>query len=148
MIISMAKFNDKIFADSNFFIALFNPQDSLHQKAFKVVQRLQKENPQLYISNFIFLEIVTVLTQRASRKVAVSFGSHLLEDGKLKIIHVDQRLNKMSWEIFKEIGRKNVSFVDSSILAVMRTEGINKLLTFDEQDFATLKRKYRFSFYA
>lgn len=138
---------DKLFIDSNFFIALFNPADTLNQKALTISQKLKKENPRLYISNFVFLEVVTVLAQRVSRKAAISLGNHLLKDKQLEIIHIDKRLNELSWEFFKKIKKKNVSFVDCSILAAMKAEGIKKLLTFDQGDFLSLKRKFRFSFY-
>lgn len=142
----MAK-NNQVFADSNFFIALFNPSDTLHAKAIAISQKLAKEKPKFYISNFVFLEIVTVLTQKVSRKAAITLGEHLIKDQQLKIIHINQRLNKLTWEIFKTLKRKNISFVDCSLLTVMRAEGIKKLLTFDKEDFTRLRKKYRFSFY-
>ena len=143
----MVKQGDLVFVDSNFFIALFNPSDSLYQEALKISQKIKKDNPLLYISNLIFLEIVTILAQRVSRKAATSLGNHLVKDKQLEIVHIDKQLNELTWEIFKSIRRKNVSFVDCSVLAVMKTEGIRHLLTFDKEDFASLKRKYRFSFY-
>lgn len=139
--------DSRIFVDSNFFIALFNPTDTLNQKALTISQKIKKENPQLYISNFVFLEVVTVLSQKVSRKTSVSLGNHLLRDKQLEIIHIDKQLHEMTWEIFQNIKKKNVSFVDCSILAVMKAEGIKKLLTFDQKDFLGLRRKYRFSFW-
>jgi len=64
----------------------------------------------------------------------------------LKALYKD--LQHKSWLIFQEIKRKNISFVDCSILTVMRYMGIKKLLTFDTADFAGLRRKYSFNFYA
>jgi len=146
MNICMAKDN-KVFVDSNFFIALFNPPDTLHQKAVAISRKIKKEKPRLYISNFIFLEVVTVLSQRVNRKTAITLGQHFLKDEQLKIINVNKQLNTFTWEIFKEIKKKNISFVDCSILAAMKTEGIKKLLTFDKKDFTSIKRNHRFSFY-
>lgn len=40
-----------------------------------------------------------------------------------------------------------MSFVDCSILTAMDAEGIDKLLTFDQEDFAPLRKKYRFSLF-
>ena len=142
----MAK-NDKVFVDSSFLIALFNPPDTFHPKAVAISRKTIKERPQLYISNFVFLETVTVLSQRVNRKTAVVLGQHLLKDQQAKIIHVNQKLNTLAWEIFKEIKKKNVSFIDCSTLAIMKVEGIKKLLTFDQKDFAPLRQKHRFSFY-
>jgi len=143
----MVKEDNQIFVDSNFFIALFNLTDSLHPKVLKISRGLKRENPRLYISNFIFLEIVTVLSQRVNRETAVLLGNYLLKDKQLEVIHIDKKLNEITWEIFKSINKKNCSFVDASILAVMKREGIKKLLTFDKEDFLSLKRKYRFNLY-
>lgn len=135
----MANQSEKILVDSNFFIALFNPPDTLHQEALKISHKFRKETPELYISNFIFLEIVTVLAQRIGRTAAISLGDHLLKDKQLRVIHIDRRLNELTWEVFKGIKKKNISFVDCSILALIKTEGIRKLLTFDREDFALLR---------
>lgn len=137
----------KIFADSNFFIGLFNPADSLHKKAINTVQRLDKTKVQVYFSNLIFSEVVTVLSQKTGKKVAVEAGEELLKPDKYSIVHVGEDLSVLTWDIFQGISKKNMSFVDCSSIAIMQTEGINKFLTFDEEDFSPLRKKYSFSFY-
>lgn len=143
----MAKNNRCVFVDSNFFIALYNPQDTLNSKAVELTQKIKRGKPILFISNFIFLEVVTVLSQRAGRRAAMSLGEHLLEDRQLEIVHIDKRLNTISWEFFKEIKKKNISFVDCSTLATMNFEDIKYLLTFDQKDFSSLRKKFKFDFY-
>jgi len=136
----------KIFADANFFIARFSEDDSLHSRALVQVKKLEHNDPEIWISNLVFGEIVTVLSQRVGRQRAIRIGNYLLS-GDIRIAFVDEALNSLSWEIFQNIGKKNMGFVDCSILAVMRTEGIKKLLSFDEEDFSSLRRTYGFSFY-
>lgn len=136
----------EIFVDSNFFIALFYAQDSLHNKAKTMGMELRKDNLPLVISNLIFLEIVTVLSQRVARSVAIHAGKEIIESPIIRIVHVDEHLHSLSWQIFQEIPRKDTSFVDCSILAVMRAEGIKKFLTFDREDFTPLKGHYPFEF--
>ncbi|MBI3289987.1 PIN domain-containing protein [Candidatus Microgenomates bacterium] len=137
----------KIFVDSNYFIALYNPEDSLYENAQRTSRVVTKEKPQLVISNFIFLETVTVLSQRAGKDAAILIGKHLIRDQRIEIIYINEELNELTWKIFQQIKRKNLSFVDASIIACMQYEDINKLLTFDEEDFSNLRRKYRFSFF-
>ncbi len=96
---------------------------------------------------FIFLEIVTILSQRRSRRVAIETGEYLLANPNVEIIHIGPVLQTSSWQIFKEIANKNVSFVDCSTIAVMKAEGIRHLLTLDLQDFKPLSKKYRFGLY-
>src|SRR6266581_3868550 len=106
-----------IFIDSNYFIALYNPGDLLHEKAKEIAKQLQKDNPYTFISNFIFLETVTVLSQRLGKEYALSAGNKLLQSHSLIVINA--RFQNRSWEIFKKTERKNVSFVDCSTLAIM-----------------------------
>lgn len=137
--------NSKVFVDSNFYIALFNPEDALYNKAVQISKTIQKQDLKIFISNLIFMEAITVLSMRTDRKTAVETGIRLLENPNF--IHIDLPLEQKSWEIFKKIDRKNMSFVDCSILAVMQSEGIKKLLSFDEEDFSSLRKAYDFSYY-
>lgn len=139
--------SDRVFIDSNYFAALFNPSDTLHKRALDLARKIDSQNISLAISNLIFLEVVTVLSQRRDRKIAIEVGEYLLTNPLITIIHIDELLQRESWHIFQNIENKNASFVDSSIIAIMRSEKINMLLTFDTKDFRKLQKQYRLSFY-
>lgn len=136
-----------VFVDSNYFIALGNPEDSLHEEADILSYQLVQDNVIIAITNFVFLEIVTVLSQRASRVMANRIGNDILQNQHVNIIHVTESLQTKSWEMFQKIERKNVSFVDCSIIATMEFEEIRSLLTFDKTDFTQFKQYHKFSFY-
>ena len=136
-----------IFVDSNYLIALSNPNDSLHDIAIRLSDKLLKENTNLFISNYVFLEIVTVLTQRVNKEIALITGTELLQNRQVEIIHITKNLQQKSWEIFKMINKKNISFVDCSCIAVMEFENISTLLSFDKTDFIPLQKLLRFDFY-
>lgn len=136
----------RVFIDSNYFVALFNPSDNLYPKALKIAKKIDKEGVLLVISNLIFLEIVTILSQKRGKRVAIETGEYLLSNPQITLIHIDEMLQRDSWNIFKEIKNKDVSFVDSSNIAVMKSEGINEILTFDIQ-FKKLQKNYRFRLY-
>lgn len=92
----------------------------------------------------IFSEIVNVIAMRAGHRIAVGAGSCLLLHPRIRIVHVDENLQRRSWEVFQATEGKNISFVDCSIAALMGAEGIRKLLTFDGTDFKKLQSFYRF----
>lgn len=138
---------DLLFVDSNFFIALFHQQDSLHERALSIAKELDRQHRPLVISNFVFLEVVTVLSQRKSRAQAREVGHFFLSDPGIVMWHVDEKLQQASWGIFQAVGHKGTSFVDCSIVALMRSEGIRTLLTFDQTDFRSLQKSFRFSLY-
>lgn len=79
--------------------------------------------------------------------MAVEVGEHLLTNPLILIMHVDELLQRESWYIFQNIKNKNASFVDASIIAMMRLEEINTLLTFDRRDFRKLQKQHHFDFY-
>lgn len=141
----MEEFN-RVFIDSSFLVALFNERDALHKKATPIAKILKEKDYQIFISNFVFLETTTIVSQKLDRETAIFCGNLLLNSGEFKTIYIDEHLNNLSWDIFQEIKKKNMSFVDCSIIASMRFFNIKKLLTFDREDFTQLRRKYRFSF--
>lgn len=135
----------RIFVDSNFFVALFNPEDSQHRKARTISNQFPKNNFTFVISNYIFLEITTVLSQRVGRGVSILTGKYLINTSEIEIIHINSTLHERSWQIFQQIKRKNMGFIDASNLTIMTTEEIHELLTFDVEDFAPLQKQYHFS---
>lgn len=139
---------EKIFVDSNYLIALANEEDDQHEKARAIAKRLAGENPLLILSNYVFSEITTVLSLRAGRAIAREVGNGLLGNPRAEIIIADEDLDHQAWTIFKQIKSKDVSFVDCSIIAAMRSVGISDLLTFDLTDFKPLRSRYGLRLFA
>lgn len=143
-----SKEQERVFADTNFFVALFNPGDSLHERALSSLKQIEDRGVALAISQYIFLEVTTVLSLRRGRGVAWAVGEFLRSDPRIEYIHGDEDIHEESWRIFKEISHKNMSFIDCSTLAVMHAEGIHVLLTYDTQDFGRLQKKFAFHFFS
>lgn len=139
--------SEKVFVDSNFFIALFSKADSLHTRARAIATDIDSRAVQLVISNLIFLETVTVLSQRRGRAMAKEAGVYLLSAPNVEIIHIDPSLQHETWVLFQHAGHKDISFVDCSTAVVMRSESISHILTFDVKDFKALQKHVRFSFF-
>ncbi len=146
-IISMVDNSPGILVDSNFFIALYSEFDSLHSPALTVSTVLEKTKQQMIITNFVFHEIVTILSQRQNRHLAVETGNALMAHPFIRILFINELLHKLTWEIFEGIRKKNMSFADCANLAVMQYENIDTILTFDREDFAPLQKQYRFKLY-
>lgn len=139
--------NERIFADTNFFVALFHPADVLHEDARRIAASCSVASTLLVISNFIFLETVTVLAQRRGKDIAIAAGNYLLSNPFIEMVHVDEALQRETWDIFKNALPKNISFVDASIVAILKAEAIETLLTFDRKDFSALQKRHQFQFY-
>lgn len=133
--------NEKIFVDANYFLALYNPADNLYQESQRIARRLGK-TCELITSNYVFSEIVTIFSQRVGRAEAISLGEALLNNELLQIIQINEFLHVKTWEIFRQIKTKNMSFVDCSSLCLMEFFGIRRLLSFDRTDFSGLQKKF------
>lgn len=131
-----------IFFDSNYYIGLVNELDSNYKKSVALSNRLKEESYKPVISNFIFLEVVTVVSQRVGRKSSIITGESL--KNKAEIINISDSLEEKTWELFKQIKDKDVSFIDCSTIIVMRDKKINKLVTFD-QHFQKFSKQFGFS---
>lgn len=133
-----------VLVDSNFLVAYFNRKDSLHQKASSISKNALFNASNVYISNYVFLETSTIIAQKVSKKASILIGDYILNDSSFKLLHIDAYLHKVTWEIFNNINKKNVSFVDCSLLAVIQEQEIDNLLTFDTKDFKSFQKKFKF----
>lgn len=131
-----------IFIDTNFLCALYNEKDSLHEKARAIWPTL--EDFDYVASNFILLEAYTILSQRASKVQAIAFGNYVRKENPYTIVWIDRNLEKDIWNIFKSIKDKNFSYVDASILAVIKKEKISHLLSFDA-GFSQFQKTFHFT---
>ncbi|KUK79241.1 MAG: putative ribonuclease VapC [Microgenomates bacterium 39_7] len=134
--------NSRIIIDSNYYLALSNRSDSLHQEAVNLTHQIEKN--QAVISDYIFSEIMTVASQKISKESAAMLGSSLLNNPLVQITTIDHSLFIESWHIFSQLKQKNISFVNCSILAMMKQLKIKKLLSFDHADFSPLQKQFNF----
>ena len=130
-----------IVIDTNVICALYNSKDALYEKAQKIKPLFTEYKP--VVSNFILLETYTILAQRVSKEFSIAFGKRVREKHPYAIIWIDRKLEEDIWKIFASIKDKNFSYVDASILAVMKKEKINHLLSFDAT-FKNLQEQFKF----
>ena len=128
--------------DSNFVIAVSNPLDHLHGKAV-ATSKLVASSKHL-ISDLVFSEFSTVISQKMGKPSAITIGNKLLNSPLTQFVSLDQNLFLSSWKIFSQLKQKNISFVDCSILAMMQHFKIKHLLSFDHTDFAPLQKQFGF----
>lgn len=131
-----------VFLDTNVLVALYNKKDLLHKRALKVFKILSAQKARLVISNYVLLEIYTILSQRAGKRKAIEFGRMVRSKKPFLIKRITEELEEKTWEIFKKIKDKNLSFVDCSVIAVVLQEDC-QLLSFDKK---IIKLKKQFGF--
>lgn len=132
--------NKSVFIDTNYFCALYNPKDTLNQKSIIFSKLLKEKKYKAYVSNYIIIETLTIISQRVGKNIALTFWGKINEQ-LIKIIYMDKRLQCQSFKIFKKIRSKNISFVDASIIALIKKHKIDYLLTFDKKLLSLAKTR-------
>ena len=132
-----------IFVDSNFWIALFNTQDSCHKKAIELYRALPERfrNRKLMVNNLITAETLTVLSQRGGKALALRFYETVSQSGIVEVVYIDVALEGEAMVYFKKIISKNISFADCTIFATVDKYAIRDVLSFDEH--LNYKKDYR-----
>lgn len=135
---------EKLLIDSNFFVALSKNGDNLLERAEKLLEQILY-NYELYITNHIFVEILTVVSQKVDKitasKIAIALNSG--EFG-VKVKYSDSNLELLALKYFLSDTRKNISMVDCISLAAIDYYGFKYFLSFDETDFKKYQNKLKF----
>ncbi len=136
-----------ILTDSNYFYALLNPFDSLHEKAIYLSQKIKEDNATLFVNEYIILETLTIISQRINKQLAIDLGNSFLKEDGVSLIYVNEKIFQNTWKIFKQNINKDMSFADCSLIATIQDRPIDALLTFDLTDFKQLQIPYHFNLY-
>ncbi|MHB8442826.1 MAG: type II toxin-antitoxin system VapC family toxin [Patescibacteria group bacterium] len=138
----------KIVADSNYFVALASINDNLYSTAFNLAKLIKDRGDKIYINKYIFLEIVTIISQKVSRDISIKVGRDLLENtGEIEVLDIDSIMFQKTWDIFQRVKDKNISFVDCSLIVLKNEIVADAILTFDVTDFTKLRKSYKFQYY-
>ena len=124
--------------DTCFILALFNKKDINHKKAQKILNILQQPNyGRLYITDYILDETLTTIWVRTHRKdLVVEIYSLLQDQSFVAIQYLDQSKLETAWNIWNQYAdwpKKPLSFTDATIIAVMKSLGIQYLVSFDSE---------------
>ena len=120
----------RILADSDFLIAIFRENDALHTQALRLLKKIQKNKAELYISNWVRAEAVTVISFRLGMTEARLFADNLQEG--VGALFVDEVTFHQSWGLFLSQNKKGSSFVDCSNLILLEKFNFDGIASFDK----------------
>ena len=120
----------KYFLDSSFIIALVNDNDSLHEKALEYVKLTETND--CFISNLIINEVITVIGNKLGLEIAISTFNLLINVFNIINESDNSNFNSSNMLIYEEYNTK-LSYTDSSIIYIMKEEGIDNLISFDKE---------------
>ena len=125
----------KLLFDTNFIVAYVLASDAIHQRAIDLEDKEDILNNELYITNHIIDEVVTIIGQKASPKDAIDVY-RLMKDNFIIINgyevfdfndKVMSRYNNMN-----DSGNQRIGFTDCSIIEVAKLYDLDAVVTFDK----------------
>lgn len=124
---------NNVLVDSDAFVALTKKDDGNHEKAIEILEALLHAKVSFLTSNYVVAETITVISQRVSHRAALLFVKEIKsQDASFLVRWVDEDIEKMAIEIFKNQTSKNVSFVDCTNIAIIQIDKIDAIFSFDK----------------
>jgi predicted nucleic acid-binding protein len=122
-----------IFVDTSVFVAGIAARDSHHGEAVELLGTHGTSG--LVTSNHVRGETWTFLNRRYGHRVAVRFLDMLDLTRQLGVLAVDHELETQALRWLRRHDERAYSFVDATSFALMRSQRISNVLTFDD-DFS------------
>jgi predicted nucleic acid-binding protein len=117
-------------------LALGHRRDPRHQEIKALYQHLREEGTQLYTTDYVLDEVMTLLFRREPFAEAVGFMEGIFQatqEGRLTIERVTSERFTAAWELRKHFQDKpKISFTDLTSMVIMRDRNIEKVLTDDD----------------
>ena len=130
-----------VFADTSFYLALWNPADRMHAKASEWVR---SSFDRIVVSEFVLLELGNFLCRSRSRERFPSLVRHLHRDAQTRIIPATSRLLEAGLSLYERRPDKEWSPTDCTSFVVMQEQGLRNALTsdhhFEQAGFKVLLR--------
>jgi predicted nucleic acid-binding protein len=123
--------------DSSLLIAFHNNKDVHHGAASAFMERFRRgEFGRGLLIEYVFLEVMTVLTAKIGLDAACEVGQILLTAIELDFLPCSDFFND-TWDLFRSQRGTAVGFADAAILAAARKHAEGKVASFDAAIRAT-----------
>ena len=132
-----------VFVDSCVWIGALNRRDSHHDLYADALYRARRgEWKELMTSDYVLDEVVTrAMKSEKDVRLARGLGEAIIDSGSVRLLHVCEKDVKESWKVLVRYQDRRLSFTDCTIHHLLGREGIEHLLTHDE-DFDGLGGDY------
>ena len=129
-----------VFVDTSAFYAIFDRDDSNHDRARQVWTRLLGEAANLLTSNYILVETSALMQNRLGVAALRAFQEDVVP--LLRVDWISEQRHRTAVEAVLAAGRRKLSLVDCVSFQTMRQYGVRAAFCFDdhfrEQGFANL----------
>ena len=105
--------SEKVLYDTDFLVALFLADQSTHEKAKKIFEKIKDK--QVFMANLVKYELATVLSKKFSFKLARDVVDNI-KSAKIVFLDFNKEEEEEIWQEFFSYRKKNISFVDCTNL--------------------------------
>jgi uncharacterized protein len=121
----------KVFADSVYWVALFNPKDTLHRVALDAAS--ENENSAIVTTEAVFSEVLNQFSSYGSqwRTTVATEVENLIAQNTIITVPTSHELFSQALTLYKSRSDKSYSHVDCISMIVMKNESITEILTSD-----------------
>ena len=132
-----------VFADTSYFVALYNTLDLFHEPA----RALTARNPELVTTEFVLTEFGSFMSRRSVRSTCAAAIRSLTSGRAARVVPATSRLLAEGLSFFERHSDKDWSLVDCTSFVLMRRLRLTDALTadrhFEQAGFRALLRKAR-----
>jgi predicted nucleic acid-binding protein len=121
-----------VFADADYWIALLNPLDQLHDKARSISLRLR--GVRIITSEMVLVEVLAGLASKGHvlREAAVKLVEQLRSNANLNIVPQTSIQFQEALKLYKDRQDKDWSLTDCASILIMQAERISQALSYDK----------------
>jgi len=120
----------KVFIDTSAILAVLNANDQYHVAAANVWNALLSQSEQLYINNYVIVEVFSLLQNQFGPEAVRLFNNDVLP--VLGITWVGESAHQQAVSALLAANRRTLSLVDCTSFETMRQLGISQVFAFDD----------------
>ena len=118
-----------VFADTGYWVALFNPNDSLHEKAIATSRGLGKFRQ--LTTEMVLDELMAALSQLPVRALVTRGVEAIRANPNVEVVPQTSIQFREAFELYKQMADKEWSLTDCASFELMKTRGISEALAHD-----------------
>lgn len=121
-----------VFADANYWVAILNPKDSLHETAIRASRTIG--DFRIVTSEFVLLEVMKLMANAGLhlKQVAHRAIGDMRRNPNLKVVPATSAIFQKACESYVACQDKEWDAIDCSSMIIMQEEGLSEALTYDK----------------
>jgi predicted nucleic acid-binding protein len=120
----------RVFVDTSAFLAVMDADEENHQDASLVWEHLMRVGAELFCTNYVLVETISLVQRRLGMPIANIFYERVVP--MLNTIWIDESLHEIGLAALLVANRRRLSLVDCVSFEVARRHGVDAVFAFDQ----------------